>query len=112
MFVDQRKLFARRQLAAARVARKARQMKDEFAGASHPIGGSDTAAAFRALGAKVSVKEIQKSIRQNGHRNVALEMLYGMEDDADDLYGGLLWAMSGRTTLCFIVQCSKCVCGA
>lgn len=53
--VEQRKLLAGGQLAAARVARKARQMEDQVAGATHPIGWGNAAAAFRALGTEVPV---------------------------------------------------------
>lgn len=53
--VEQRKLLTGGQLAAARVARKARQMEDQVAGATHPIGGVNAAAAFRALGTEVPV---------------------------------------------------------
>lgn len=52
--VEQRELLAGGQLAAARVARKARQMEDQLAGASHPVRGGDAAAAFRAFCTKVS----------------------------------------------------------
>lgn len=54
-FVEQRKLFAGWQLAAACVARKTGQVKDQLTCTSYPIRCRYATAAFRALGTKVSV---------------------------------------------------------
>lgn len=60
--VEQRKLLAGGQLTAARVAREARQMEDQLAGASHPIGRGYAAAALRAFRTEVSVGRGRKGV--------------------------------------------------
>lgn len=50
LLAEHRKLFARRQLAIACVAREARQMVDGVFGLAHPIAGADLATASGAPG--------------------------------------------------------------
>lgn len=54
--VEQSELLAGRQLAAARVARKAGQMEDQLACPPHPVGGGDAATTLGAFGAEVSAR--------------------------------------------------------
>lgn len=98
--IHERKLFAGGQLASTLIAGKARQMEDQIARSSHPVGGGDAATAFRALGAEISAIIIKKINCMKRERKLLLMFvkLYFKQDN----YFFIYWARFASVLLAIV----------